>query len=557
MLKFHFLFILLWTAISMGYTLPAFPGAEGWGSQTPGGRGGKVYIVTNNNVSGPGSFYEALRATEPRIIVFQISGIINLPDYYDIVRNDFCYEEGAKRSYVTIAGQTSPGGITITAGTNDDVLFMYQSEWSNFVIRFVRFKDKTNVSDVVELNKCDNFIFDHCDFAGGTDECFSLTECHHFSIQWCCIANSHASSDQQYGSLFAYLPTSHISMHHNIWAHFKKRFPQMHWNDGQPPENGLIDYRNNLCYNYEGWAFHANYAEDTIDINFIGNNFKEGQNTSGASTNFPVVHLYDEDNRLITSQGTISTNIANNWLSKAWQAFLMPAITTHSSAEAYDLVLKKTGAWPRDSMISRTINDIIRGTGGYGNLSEEFITTGPQTPDDSDYDGMPDFWEQAMGFNPNNADDNIDDHDNDGYTNVEEFINDLALARLCEEYYNPVYPIPANWSDFDPSCSLKVVGINNATVNSLPTVKFDIQYYPFSTSGKGVFKLNPTYEWNYSSTLHIINTRGQVIKTLQAYNTVEWDGKSNEGKIISSGIYVMRWRTDRKILCQKKFIIIH
>lgn len=539
------------------HALPAFPGAQGWGTATPGGRGGKVYIVSNNNASGPGSFYNALQATGPRIIVFQVSGTISLPDYYDVIQHDFSYGAGANRSHVTIAGQTSPGGITLTAGSNGDVFFLYKSDWHDFVIRFIRFKDKTPIADVVELNRCSNFIFDHCDFAGGTDECFSLTESHHFTVQWCCIANSHPTSDQQYGSLFAYIPTSHISMHHNVWAHFKARFPQLHWNSEAPTDKGLIDYRNNIGYNYEGWAFHANYANGPVAINFVGNTFKEGRNTSGAASNLPVVTIYNRDNRLIEVSGAVNQNVANNWLSEVDQAFVTPEVTTQTATESYDLVLKNVGAWPRDAMTERTINDITTGSGDYGNLSEEFIMTGPPAPDDSDQDGMPNFWELAMGFNPNNANDQNGDHDQDGYTNIEEYLNDLAIARLCEPYANPVYPIPADWPDFDPSCSTStgIIGTNSLTTEKSSS---DLRFFPLPFSRKVEFQLSGSTAINYGpkDILRIVTIHGRIITTLSADKSVIWNRDNQNGNKVTAGIYLVCWMSAGKVVKTKEFILL-
>jgi len=109
---------LLGSVTSVSAQLPAFPGAEGFGSTTPGGRGGQVFIVTNLNNSGPGSFREACEAAVPRVVVFAVGGEILLSRAI-IVLNP----------YITIAGQTAPGGgITIrNDGTSEEDTLIFQN----------------------------------------------------------------------------------------------------------------------------------------------------------------------------------------------------------------------------------------------------------------------------------------------------------------------------------------------------------------------------------------------------------------------------------------------
>jgi len=117
--------------------IPAFPGAEGWGADTPGGRGGKVVIVTNLNSDGPGSLMEALRASGPRIITFRVSGVI------DIQPRSQWYLQ-ASNSYVTIAGQTSPGGITLISSRAPSILRSgLNSYFTNAIFRFIRLRSRT------------------------------------------------------------------------------------------------------------------------------------------------------------------------------------------------------------------------------------------------------------------------------------------------------------------------------------------------------------------------------------------------------------------------------
>src|ERR1043165_7465766 len=103
-----FVCLLVVTArTTVGAPLPAFPGAEGFGATTPGGRGGKVYFVTTLEDSGPGSFREACEAEGPRIVIFRVSGTISLQKKITITH-----------PFLTIAGQTAPGdGICLRGYT--------------------------------------------------------------------------------------------------------------------------------------------------------------------------------------------------------------------------------------------------------------------------------------------------------------------------------------------------------------------------------------------------------------------------------------------------------
>src|SRR5689334_447091 len=77
---------------------PSFPGAEGFGARTPGGRGGRVIFVTNLNDSGPGSLREACGAKGPRTVLFRVAGLIDLKKPIDV-----------EEPFLTVAGQSAPG----------------------------------------------------------------------------------------------------------------------------------------------------------------------------------------------------------------------------------------------------------------------------------------------------------------------------------------------------------------------------------------------------------------------------------------------------------------
>jgi hypothetical protein len=413
-------------------SIPAFPGAEGFGTETPGGRGGKVYVVTTLNWSGPGSLGQALLATEPRIIVFRVSGVINVPDGVELT---------AANSHVTVAGQTSPGGITLT-GSPGYFIGNYETDFHDAVFRFIRFRGRGNY-DNIQFNGAHHLVFDHVDFSGATDESFDITHAHDVTVQWSTITNSD-SSGQNYGSLIAYNPTANFSLHHNFYAHHLNRCaPHFHWSGGVSASGATIDFRNNVVYNcaFDAvmWTNDASSSAEgsRIKFNLIGNYFKAGPNTPLAAYDYrlPAGSQRYESNTIY--QGGSLKNLGN--LSSPVP---VPSVTTHSAAQAFDLVLDRAGAFPRDPMNTRTVAEARNGTGSLGKINDAFLTSAPTSPADSDLDGMPDSWESARGLNPFDSSDAAHDRNGDGYTNIEEYINELA-ASLTPGTSPPPPPPPS------------------------------------------------------------------------------------------------------------------
>ncbi|MBL8027100.1 MAG: T9SS type A sorting domain-containing protein [Fibrobacteres bacterium] len=457
------LLLILLTA-SLG-ALPAFPEAEGYGAETAGGRGGKVIFVTNTNADGPGSFRSAITTPGPRTIVFKVSGVIDVGTLAIKIENE-------NLSNVTVAGQTSPGGVTITGGGSEDgPLWQYQAcQFHDAIWRFLRFRVQSQGANggnhsFQHFNSY-NYIIDHCDFSGGGDECLDMANTSNFTIQWSTITNS-GPTGQVYGMLLAGSKINKLTLHHNFVAHHNKRGPEIHWYEAVAPNNGMIDLRNNVNYNFNIHMVTILNSPGPVHVNLVGNYYREGP--SHEAYLYPPVSLANSTR--FYESGCAFDRTRNSWdggvpsdtiidhrfgrdpvrVATPWVMSAIPVTTTPASV-AYTQVLDRAGAWPRDPMNIRTVAEARNRTGALGKCDDAMITSGPDAPADSDNDGMPDFWETGMGFKPADSTDGVKDHDADGYTNLEEYLNDLALARTCQDYFNAVYPIPSNWPDYNPGC---------------------------------------------------------------------------------------------------------
>jgi hypothetical protein len=412
--------------------LPAFPGAEGYGSTTIGGRGGRVIEVTNVLDAGPGSLRQALAVeTGPRIVVFRTGGTIALSSNIEIKEAN---------SFVTVAGQTSPGGgiqiknysIELRDGVHDVVL------------RYLKGRCGTSGGEQHGLSiwgnngkKVYNVVVDHCSFEWGVDENVGGSGWFEdFTIQWCLIAEAsmtgHSKGQHSMGMLLAgdTDPRVTTSVHHCVFAHNYDRNPLIRGNTS--------DFRNNLVYNW-GTGGSAQFA-GAVKMNVVNNQYIKGP--SGL-TKDKWAWFTDQ------AKGYLSGNLTpqypngttNDWESgvylgssatgtdpnpyKATIPFAVPPVTTHPATSLKDLLLPQVGAIlpKRDTVDARIISDVMAGTGQDGIGSDYPVLAAGTPPADADHDGMPDAWENGKGLSANDVTDAIKDRDSDGYTNLEEFIN--------------------------------------------------------------------------------------------------------------------------------------
>lgn len=453
----------------------AFPGAEGFGRHTTGGRGGKVYHVTtleDNNL--PGTLRWANAQQGPKTIVFDVSGTIFLKSPLRFTPN------------TTVAGQTAPGdGICLA-----DYPVMISS---NNIIRYMRFRlgnreVANHEGDGLGGSRCHDIIIDHCSISWSIDECLSVYGNRDFTVQWCIVSQSmnnagHQKGAHGYGGNWG---GSGASYHHNLIAHHTSRTPRL----GPSPftqTDERMDLRNNVIYN---WTANGCYGGEGMTVNIVNNYYKPGPGTPTdergrriAAPNIrtsqythhdsPRPNVWDrmwhvwgkyyvsgnvnsrhpevtKDNWTYGIYNQISPNANDGTYTPATKDTIRLAkpmpfepVTTQTAEEAYQLVLAHAGAsLHRDALDNVIVRDVREGKATYtgdhcapgiintqddvklGNSPWPVLKSKP-APKDTDGDGMPDDWERQHGLNPNDANDG-NAVGADGYTNLEYYLNEIT-----------------------------------------------------------------------------------------------------------------------------------
>ena len=436
--------------------LPAFPGAEGAGANAKGGRGGDVYHVTNLDDSGPGSLREGIRtATGPRTIVFDVAGTIHLVSRLNI-----------NKSFLTIAGQTSPGdGVTI-AGHSTVV------SGSNVVIRYLRFRmGDLNCpavqDDALWVDKTSDVILDHVSASWSVDETLSVTESNRVTVQWSYITESmkgscHEKGAHGYGSLIRY-GAGQVTYHHNLYAHHDSRNPRVGDNIG-------LDFVNNVIYDWGGESSYSGPADEgSPRINYVGNYLVAGPMTASSklrafSSGGATTQIYQSNNLLDGDKDGTRDGTNNEWsmfigsyTRREPARFEFAQVNTHDAATAYELVLKTAGSsLKRDSVDERVAGEVRGETGRHINSQSEVggyptLNPGPAL-NDADNDGIPDQWETSHGLNPTDGSDGPAVAAG-GYTNLELYLNDLVPAPGVDPSADTVAPVTTATLSHEPNAA--------------------------------------------------------------------------------------------------------
>lgn len=425
--------LILSPSVAMRAQQLAFPGAEGFGRYAVGGRGGKVVEVTNLYDKGTGSLRYALEnMSGPRTVVFRVGGIINLQSKIEI-KDD---------AYITIAGQTAPGdGICI----KNYPLMINQSH--DIIVRYFRSRlgDKGDDDDALSIRNCKNVIVDHCSLSWSVDAIFDVThQSSHITAQWNILSEAlwhshHEKGGHSMGT--GWDGKDGCSYHHNLISNCNSRTPRL---DKYTADDGtrddLIDIINNVIYNWDGYGA---YGGENADVNWIGNYYKYGPNTSRdiRSQIFKPdgdCKVYVAENFVDSYPGVTADNSKGINTTKALSQVLVstpfetdtPSI--ESAEEAFNSVLAKAGAsFPvRDAVDTRIVSEVKNRKGSIIDSQSEVggwpAYANGDAPTDTDKDGMPDEWETEQGLDMNDASDRNGDMDEDGYTNLEEYLNSLV-----------------------------------------------------------------------------------------------------------------------------------
>lgn len=456
----------------------AFPGAEGGGMYTTGGRGGKVIHVTNLADSGTGSLRAALAESGPRTIVFDVAGIIELKSAINIANGD-----------VTIAGQTAPGdGICIK---NYDVKF---EKSGNIIIRFIRFRmgdEAKREADALWGRYNSNIILDHCSMSWSTDECSSFYANEYFTMQWCILTESlrnsvHGKGQHGYGGIWG---GKDASFHHNLLSCHDSRNPRIDhpqiYGDYVSTHRGNVDYRCNAVYN---WGSNHTYGGEDGWFNIVNNYYKPGPASSDRKYFVDAYGSYVKDGKTYADSypqmylsGNVNTNYpelgaANDATTIYWHngssygnynTLLSSPLalhgpedkaiytTTHSAESSFEKICQYAGAsYSRDAVDARVCDDAKTGTATFkdgGNGSRNGIID-TQTAvggwpsytasseelaliKDADGDGMPDWFEEKFSLDASEpSDGNAVTLDPYGrYTNLEMYLHYLVREIVASQ----------------------------------------------------------------------------------------------------------------------------
>ena len=459
-----------------------------------GGRGGEVFHVdnlANTNVGtyeGPNGYnHGTLRwcilneaSSLPRTVVFDVSGQVSLTSQITM--------EG---SNITIAGQTAPGQGLSSAGKP----WLIESG-GNLVIRYIRNRlGKTGGQDSIGVEGGSNIIFDHVTSTWSNDELLSVAKDGNLvTVQNSFIYEAlNNNQGHAYGSLIRPDVDSKVTYHHNLYADNESRNPRPGTYNSKTLD---FDFRNNVVYN---WGLSAGYSggssegnPEHVNMNYVGNYAIAGPSTyDHVNLAFhteinAALQAYQSGNLIDSDLDTNRDGVDTGWDMFAVEAgsltqmaspfaFSGVPVTTQSAAEAYDSVLDYAGSfwWNRDSADARVVNQVRNQTGTIifnqsevgGNPTLPTLTRDIATWD-TDYDGMPNAWEDAHGLNPNLSSDRNNDFDTDGYTNLEEYINEVgawpAPRAITWTGGTGRYALNQNWDTWQPS-HFDEVRMNNGT----------------------------------------------------------------------------------------------
>ena len=434
-----------------------------------------MVFVTNTRATGPGSLQWALDQPGPKYVLFRASGIINARIHL-------------RRGDVTIAGQTSPGGITVRGFVTDESPFQDQAvrapgaHAENWILRHIRIRPGANgpSDDGLRLRYTRRAIVDHVSVGNATDEAVEISYSNGLTIQNCILAETVGSHAFYGGMLMNYSNPAHgfaldrISIHHNAFVRLQGRLPEVS-RESRAAANSTMRIEISCNLYWDPAFFIALGADTNIITDTNGNPYPLHFRLNAVNNVFrpragfrygmwddailrvpasaPRNYLFVRGNRLMTDAlrrdyalfhccndfREASTMNGPRLAHALASRHAFPGISYTPTSDLRDRLAARAGAFPRDPMDRRLMNSVrlnrIDPTRSDTNPAADALKTAypgapPAPPIDRDNDGMPDAWETAHGLNPTTPDHNGSNMSSRGYTNLEVYLAELAAQRL-------------------------------------------------------------------------------------------------------------------------------
>ncbi len=443
----------------------AFPTAQGYGRNALGGRRGEVIHVTNLDDAGPGSLRAALEAQGPRIVVFDLSGTISLATPIALTEEN---------SFVTIAGQTAPGdgislrdsGLELRGGAHD-VIIRHLKIRPGLALAPAPGPSPIEIRGIVLSGEggtsVNNVIIDHVTVMWAPNDLIQIWDSvTNTTVQWSLLAEG-ISAAQHMGAWSKGLlmggtdaGTSTVSIHHTLFANNSSYNPHVQ-------KAMRVDVRNVFAANwacnngvYFGRSCTAEGDMASGEFKLVASRFVRGIDSTCndfAYLGGDATKVYVEDNwgpfcaagcadewvdfRFVEllyeiCPGMYTAQPAPEEKFRAYEPFDVPPVDTVPTDQLLATLVERVGADrpKRDAEEQRVIDGVLDGTGRVGMNGEYPTLSSTPPPLDSDADGMPDAWEQLHGLTPTDPSDGVASASN-GYTNVENYINELAGDPTC------------------------------------------------------------------------------------------------------------------------------
>lgn len=557
--------------------IPAFPGAEGYGANANGGRGGDVYIVTNLNSSGAGSLYNGLTTipASGRTIVFAVSGPIHLAGGI---------ATRITGNKLTVAGQTAPGdGVLLKDGT-------LRISGDDIVIRHLRFRHGKYGSggDCIDLDSgCQNAILDHISMAFSTDENISSYSSppENLTLQW--SFNSWGLESHSCGGLW---DQNHATCHHTLWAHNHTRNPK-----ARP--NGLLEWTNNVSFDWDigfimgdsytpsswkanvrsnyficppgnirtyilekGWLDRNSPRKPTFSI-FLDNNLidRDGDGVlNGTPASYERVQGSEFDSNEAVPDYATNPDVPRYYKNTAPFTGSTAGVAIDNALLAYKKVVSNSGALRLDytysgnlrdevdarliqNVVTQTANHITRESDLAGVSNGGFGTFAPSNPPlDTDLDGMPNSYESALGWNPAGQDHNTVVSGTTffpsgypaAYTRLEEYLHFKSVPHMLllkNTATSPDIDLTRYTGGFTKSPTFTLTNITGGTATQSGTGGKLVHFTANNAVGRGGFLFTVTdadgSTWTQQFAICIVNS-GVPSDLEWRGSGSDWDGSS-------------------------------